>query len=468
METKLLKEKKNAWTLVDDAEQAKAFEIGNDYLNFLDQAKTERESVIVVEQKAIENGYVSIEEIIKNNTKLEAGMKIYANNRDKTIALFILGKQDLEQGMNIIGAHVDVPRLDLKANPLYEKDEIAFMKTHYYGGIRKYQWLAIPLAIHGVVMLGDGTKVNITLGEEEHEPVFFITDLLPHLSKDQNSKPLGSAITGEELNLIVGGIPSTNEDAKEKVKYAIMEKLNKMYGMTEVDFMSAELEVVPAFKAKYVGLDKAFIAGYGHDDRVCSYAAYQSIFDLGDTVPERTAVALLVDKEEVGSQGNSGMHSRFFENCVAELIAIQSKELVDLKVRRAFKNSKVLSADVAAAYDPDFASVLERNNAAFAGHGLVVTKYTGARGKSGCNDANAEFNFEVCKTFNEAGVAWQTAELGKVDQGGGGTIAYILANLDAEVIDCGVAVFAMHAPYELISTIDLYMAYKGYKAFYMI
>ena len=467
MENNLLKEKKNAWTIIDEVEKTRAFEIGNGYLKFLDAAKTERESVIIVEQKAIENGYISIEEVLKNNMALEPGMKIYANNRDKTIALFVMGKEDLENGMNVVGAHVDVPRLDLKANPLYEKDEIAFLKTHYYGGIRKYQWLAIPLAIHGVVMLSDGSKVNITLGEGEDEPVFFITDLLPHLSKDQNKKTLGEAITGEELNLIVGGIPSENKDAKEKVKYAIMEKLNKMYGMTENDFMSAELEVVPAFKAKYVGLDKAFIAGYGHDDRVCSYAAYQGIFDMNE-IPNRTAVALLVDKEEVGSQGNSGMHSRFFENCVAELIALQSKELVDLKVRRAFSNTKVLSADVAAAYDPDFASVLERNNAAFAGHGLVVTKYTGSRGKGGCNDANAEFNFEVCKTFTDAGVAWQTAELGKVDQGGGGTIAYILANLDADVIDCGVAVFAMHAPYELISTVDLYMAYKGYKAFYLV
>jgi aspartyl aminopeptidase len=467
METNLLKEKKNAWTVIDEAEKARAFEIGSDYLNFLDAAKTERESVLVVEKKAIENGYISIEKVINEKLELTPGMKIYANNRDKTIALFVIGKSDLEAGMNIVGAHVDVPRLDLKANPLYEKDEIAFLKTHYYGGIRKYQWLAIPLAIHGVVMISDGTKVNITLGEADDEPVFFITDLLPHLSKDQNKKTLSDAITGEELNLIIGGIPTDNPDAKEKVKYAIMEKLNKMYGMTEADFMSAELEVVPAFKAKYVGLDKAFIAGYGHDDRVCSYAAYQSIFDMTE-VPERTAVALLVDKEEVGSQGNSGMQSRFFENCVAELIAIQSKELVELKVRRSFKNSKVLSADVAAAYDPDFASVLERNNAAFAGHGLVVTKYTGSRGKSGCNDANAEFNYEVCKTFTDAGVTWQTAELGKVDQGGGGTIAYILANLDAEVIDCGVAVFAMHAPYELISTVDLYMAYKGYKAFYHI
>jgi len=467
MENNLLKEKKNAWTIIDEVEKTRAFEIGNGYLKFLDAAKTERESVIIVEQKAIENGYISIEEVLKNNMALEPGMKIYANNRDKTIALFVIGKEDLENGMNVVGAHVDVPRLDLKANPLYEKDEIAFLKTHYYGGIRKYQWLAIPLAIHGVVMLSDGSKVNITLGEGEDEPVFFITDLLPHLSKNQNKKTLAEAITGEELNIIVGGIPSENKDAKEKVKYAIMEKLNKMYGMTENDFMSAELEVVPAFKAKYVGLDKAFIAGYGHDDRVCSYAAYQGIFDMNE-IPNRTAVALLVDKEEVGSQGNSGMHSRFFENCVAELIALQSKELVDLKVRRAFSNTKVLSADVAAAYDPDFASVLERNNAAFAGHGLVVTKYTGSRGKSGCNDANAEFNFEVCKTFTDAGVAWQTAELGKVDQGGGGTIAYILANLDADVIDCGVAVFAMHAPYELISTVDLYMAYKGYKAFYLV
>lgn len=467
MEEKLTLEFENAWTKLAEGENTQVFKVADDFKTFMDAAKTEREAVNVVEAKAVANGYKLVDDVIKSGAKLEAGMKLYSINRDKNIVLFVIGSKPLEEGMNIVGAHLDVPRLDLKPNPLYESDDIAFLKTHYYGGVKKYQWTTIPLALHGVVYTKTGEKVNVVVGENDNDPVFFITDLLPHLGKDQAKKSLAEAVTGEDLNLVVGGIPTEDEDAKEKVKYAVLQLLNEKYGMTEEDFTSAEIEVVPATKARYVGFDKAFIAAHGHDDRACSYGAYQSLFDLEET-PEKTAVALLVDKEEVGSMGNTGMQSRYFENVVAELLALESTELVDLRVRRCFSSSTMLSADVSAAFDPHFASVSEKRNSAYAGKGVVLTKYTGARGKSGCNDANAEFVAKVRNRFNETGVVWQNGELGKIDQGGGGTIAYILANLDVEVVDCGMAVLAMHAPYELISTIDLYETYKAYKSFYTI
>jgi aspartyl aminopeptidase len=433
------------------------------YMNFLDAGKTERTSAREVIRLAKENGYISIDEAIQRG-KVLIGDKIYASNKDKSVALFIIGEESIDKGMKIVGGHLDVPRIDLKANPLYQEANLGLFKTHYYGGIKKYQWTARPLALHGVVILKDGSKVDICIGEDENDPVFCITDLLIHLAADQMQKKLSEGITGEGLNLLVGHMPLEGEE-KEAIEANILKLLNEKYNMVEEDFLSAEIEIVPAGKARDLGLDRSMILSYGHDDRVCSYAAVKSLLDTKET--KYTCVALCVDKEEVGSQGNTGMHSKFFENTVAELIALQG-DYCELKLKRAMANSKVLSADVSAGYDPTYPDAYEKRNSAYLGRGVVLSKYTGARGKSGCNDANAEFTAEVRRIFNEANVVWQTAELGKVDQGGGGTIAYILANYGAEVIDCGVGVLNMHAPHEVVSKVDIYEMYKGYKAFYNI
>lgn len=430
---------------------------------FLDNGKTERTSAKEIVKMAKENGYICIEEAMQKGS-VKSGDKIYAVNKDKSVALFVIGKKSLEEGMRVIGSHIDAPRVDLKPNPLYEEANLGFFKTHYYGGIKKYQWTATPLAIHGVVILNDGTKVDICIGEDKDDPVFCITDLLVHLAGDQMQKKLSEGITGESLNILVGHIPLQCEE-KEAIKQNVLKILNEKYNMIEEDFLSAEIEVVPAGNARDLGFDKSMILSYGHDDRVCSYAAVKSIIETNS--PEYCAVALCVDKEEVGSQGNTGMQSKFFENTVAELIALEGN-YCDLKVRRAMANTKVLSADVSAGYDPNYPEAYEKRNSAYMGNGLVLSKYTGSRGKGGCNDANAEFMAEVRRVFNEANVVWQTAELGKVDQGGGGTIAYILANYGAEVIDCGVGVLNMHAPYEIVSKVDIYEMYKGYKAFFNI
>lgn len=366
--------------------------------------------------------------------------------------------------MRIVGGHIDSPRIDLKPNPLYEDGNMALLKTHYYGGIKKYQWTTLPLSMYGVVVLKDGTKVDICIGEDESDPVFCITDLLIHLAADQMQKKLSDGVTGEGLNLLVGHMPLEGEE-KDAISANVLKLLNDKYNMTEKDFLTAEIEIVPSGKARHLGFDKSMIISYGHDDRVCSYAAVKSIFDIDN--PKYTAVALCVDKEEVGSQGNTGMHSKFFENTVAELINLEGN-YCELKVRRAMANSKVLSADVSAGFDPTYPDVLDKRNACFMGHGIALTKYTGVRGKGGCNDANAEFASEVRRIFDKANVVWQISELGKVDQGGGGTIAYILAQYGAEVIDCGVGVLNMHAPYEIVSKADIYEMYKGYKAFYTI
>ncbi|MGL4913097.1 MAG: aminopeptidase [Romboutsia sp.] len=434
-----------------------------EYMNFLDSGKTERTSALEVIRLAKESGYISIDEAISKGN-VEPGDKIYANNKDKSVALFLIGDKPLEKGMRIVGGHLDVPRIDLKANPLYQEANLGFFKTHYYGGIKKYQWTALPLALHGVVILNDGSKVDICIGEDEKDPVFCITDLLPHLSADQMQKKLSDGITGEGLNLLIGHMPLEGEE-KEAIEANILKILNEKYNMIEEDFLSAEIEIVPAGKARDLGLDRSMVLAYGHDDRVCSYAGVKAILDSESV--EYTGVALCVDKEEVGSQGNTGMHSKFFENTVAELIALQ-ENYCELKLKRAMSNSKVLSADVAAGYDPNFADAYEKRNSAYLGRGVVVSKYTGSRGKGGCNDANAEFTAEIRRIFNKADIVWQTAELGKVDQGGGGTIAYILANYGAEVIDCGVGVLNMHAPNEIVSKVDIYEMYKGYKAFYNI
>ncbi|HSQ88163.1 aminopeptidase [Romboutsia sp.] len=453
---------KNAWEV--ERENNKLDEVmsySKEYMNFLDNGKTERTSAREIVKIAKSNGYISIEEAIRKGNVVN-GDKIYAVNKDKAVALFVIGKNPLERGMKVIGGHIDVPRIDLKPNPLYQEANLGFFKTHYYGGIKKYQWTATPLAIHGVVILNDGKKVDICIGEDEADPVFCITDLLVHLAGDQMQKKLADGITGEGLNILIGHMPIEGEE-KEAIKQNILKILNDKYGMVEEDFLSAEIEVIPAGRARDLGFDRSMILAYGHDDRVCSYGAVKAIIETNE--PEYCAVALCVDKEEVGSQGNTGMHSKFFENTVAELIALEG-EYCELKVRRAMANTKVLSADVSAGYDPNFPDVYEKRNSAYMGHGLVLSKYTGVRGKGGCNDANAEFMAEVRRTFNTAGVVWQTAELGKVDQGGGGTIAYILANYGAEVIDCGVGVLNMHAPHEIVSKVDIYEMYKGYKAFF--
>lgn len=453
---------RNAWEVErknNKIENVMAY--SKEYMTFLDNGKTERTSAREIVKIAQQNGYISIEDAIEKGS-ISPGEKIYAVNKDKGVALFVIGKNNLEKGMRIVGGHIDAPRIDLKPNPLYQEANLGFFKTHYYGGIKKYQWTATPLAIHGVVILNDGKKVDICIGEDDSDPVFCITDLLVHLAGDQMQKKLADGITGESLNLLIGHMPLEGAE-KEAIEQNILKMLNEKYGMIEEDFLSAEIEIVPAGKARDLGFDRSMVLAYGHDDRVCSYGAVKAIIETEN--PEYCAVALCVDKEEVGSQGNTGMQSKFFENVVAELIALEGN-YCDLKVRRAMANTKVLSADVSAGYDPNYPDVYEKRNSAYMGQGIVLSKYTGSRGKSGCNDANAEFIAEIRRIFNKADVVWQTAELGKVDQGGGGTIAYILANYGAEVIDCGVGVLNMHAPYEIISKVDIYEMYKGYKAFF--
>lgn len=454
------------WKNLNKEEEEKVFAFGERYKSFLDKSKTERECAQHIIQLVQKQGFTSLEEAIDKQEELKPGQRLYSIYKGKLVALFVLGKKPLTEGMHIIGAHIDAPRLDLKPNPLYQQDDLAFLKTHYYGGIKKYQWVTIPLSLHGVVVKENGEKVHINIGEDEKDPVFYISDLLPHLAKDQMEKKLSEGITGEGLNLIVGSIPYGDEDIKDAVKLNILKILNEKYGIKEEDFASAELEVVPSYKAKDVGFDRSLLVGYGQDDRVCAYTSLEAIMDMG--IPEKTAVALMTDKEEVGSQGNTGMESAFFENMVAEIIALTEKQPNELKVRRAMANSKVLSADVNAAFDPNFPDTHEKGNAAYMGKGVVLTKYTGARGKGGSNDANAEFVGEIRKIFNQNNVLWQTGELGKVDQGGGGTIAYILANCGMDVVDCGTPLFSMHAPLELASKLDIYMTYKAYHAFYQM
>lgn len=453
-------EAKNAWKIhMDNNSVKEVMNYSKGYMDFLFKSKTERSCAKEIIKQAKENGYISLEEAISKGS-IKAGDKIYANNKDKGVCLFLIGKNTIENGMRIIGSHIDSPRLDLKANPLYEEANLGLFKTHYYGGIKKYQWLSLPLALSGVVILKDGRKIDICIGEDETDPVFCITDILPHLASDQNQKKISEAIKGEDLNLLIGSIPTEEKDG---IVYNVLNILNEKYNMVEEDFLSAELQVVPAGKPRDLGLDKSMVLAYGHDDKVCTYAAITSIFDIEES--DYTLVTLCADKEEVGSNGNTGMQSRFFENIVAELIELEGS-YSDLKIKRALSKSKVLSADVSAGYDPNFSSAYDKRNAAYMGNGVVLIKYTGARGKSGCNDANAEFLAEVRNVFNNENVVWQTGELGKVDQGGGGTIAYMLANYGAEVVDCGVGVLSMHAPYEVISKVDLYEMYKGYRAFF--
>ncbi|WP_125153811.1 aminopeptidase [Clostridium rectalis] len=462
MEEKLTKKYEYAWDKYSEEDLEKVFQLGEEYRQFMSKCKTERECICEFIKLAKQKGYKDIKELIASGKKLKAGDKVYANNMGKTLALFLMGDEPLEKGMKILGAHVDSPRLDLKQNPLYEDTDLALMKTHYYGGIKKYQWVTLPLAIHGVVVKKDGSILNIVIGDDDSDPVIGISDLLVHLSGDQMNKKLSKAIEGEDLNILVGSIPVKDKDAKSRVKLNILKLLNEKYNITEEDFVSAELEIVPAGKARDYGLDRSMIMAYGHDDRVCSYTSFKAMMQLNEM--DKTCVTLLVDKEEIGSVGATGMQSRFFENSVAEVMNLY-EDYNELKLKRALANSRMLSSDVSAAFDPNYPSVMEKKNAAYFGKGIVFNKYTGARGKSGCNDANPEFIAEIRNIMDKHNVSWQTSELGKVDQGGGGTIAYILANYGMEVIDCGVALHNMHAPWEVASKADIYETMRGYYAF---
>ncbi|SFN99118.1 aminopeptidase [Proteiniclasticum ruminis] len=454
-------ERKNIWLKYDKTEEEALENLSKEYMSYLDGGKTEREVVKVSEEMAREKGYRSLAEVLAEGRTLQAGDKVYATWMKKAIALFHIGTQPMEKGMNILGAHVDSPRLDVKQNPLYEDSDFAYLDTHYYGGIKKYQWVTIPLAIHGVVVKKDGSVVDVVVGEEEKDPVVFISDLLIHLSREQLEKKAAKVIEGDDLNIIIGNKPVKGEE-KESVKKAVLNLLSDKYGMIEEDFLSAELEVVPAGKAREAGLDRSMIMAYGHDDRVCAFTSLVAMLEMESV--ERTACTLLVDKEEIGSVGATGMQSRFFENTVAELLEAMG-EYKDLTLRRTLSNSRMLSSDVSAAYDPTYPQAFEKKNSAFLSKGMVFNKFTGSGGKGGSNDANPEYMADLRRILDENNVSFQTAELGKVDVGGGGTIAYILAHYGMEVIDCGVAVLNMHAPWEVVSKADVYETKKGYVAF---
>lgn len=454
-------ERKNAWLEYKEGEEKEVEQLCKGYQEFLDCGKTERECVKKIVELAKAAGYISLEEVKHNNKKLQAGDKVYSVCMKKSIVLYQIGTKKIEDGMNILGAHIDSPRLDVKQNPLYEEGGFAYLDTHYYGGIKKYQWVTIPLAIHGVVVKKDGTIVDVVIGEKEEEPVFCITDLLVHLSQEQLDKKARTVIEGEKLDILFASKPLQGEE-KEKVKPQVLKLLKEKYNIEEEDFLSAELEVVPAGKAREAGLDKSMIMAYGQDDRVCAYTSLVAMLEMEK--PEYTSCCLLVDKEEIGSVGATGMRSHFFENSIAELLDAMG-EYSELTLRRALSKSKMLSSDVSAAFDPAYASAFEKKNAAFFGKGMVFNKFTGSRGKSGSNDANAEYIAKLRKIMEDNQVYYQTAELGKVDLGGGGTIAYILALYGMEVIDSGVAVLNMHAPWEVTSKADIYEAKKGYLAF---
>lgn len=457
-------ERRNAWKIYTADQLKELDQINSRYKVCLDEGKTERECVRLTVKEIEKKGYRNLKDI---KGSLKAGDKVYAVCMGKSIAMFLIGKEPLENGMNILGAHIDSPRIDVKQNPLYENEDLAYLDTHYYGGIKKYQWVTLPLALHGVIVKTDGTVQKVNIGEKEDDPVFVVTDLLIHLAGKQMEKKASTVIEGEKLDLLIGSRPlekeeGLDEDEKDAVKANVMKILTDYYNMEEEDFLSAELEIVPAGKARDCGLDRSMILAYGQDDRVCAFTSLFAMLDVEDV--ERTSCCILVDKEEIGSVGATGMHSRFFENVVAELVALTEGES-DLKVRRALQNSKMLSSDVSAAYDPMYTEAFEKRSAAFFGRGLVFNKFTGARGKSGSNDANAEYLAEVRRAMNAEDVSYQFAELGKVDLGGGGTIAYIMANYGMEVIDSGVAVLSMHAPWEVTSKADVYEAYRGYKSF---
>ena len=458
-------ERKNAWLSYGEADETAMEKLAKDYRAFLDAGKTERECVTELVREAEANGYVNLETKLAAGEKIQPGDKVYAVGMKKIMALFHVGQEPLEKGMNILGAHIDSPRLDVKQNPLYEDTDLAYLDTHYYGGVKKYQWVAIPLAIHGVIAKKDGSVVDVVIGEDENDPIVYITDLLIHLAGKQLQKKAAEVIEGENLDILIGSRPlneSTDEKQKEAVKSNVLRILKEKYDVEEEDFLSAELEIVPAGKARDCGLDRSMVAAYGQDDRVCAYTSFVAMMEM--EVPKRTSCCLLTDKEEIGSVGATGMQSRFFENTVAELLEGMGC-YSDLVLRRTLRNCSMLSSDVSAGYDPAYGECFEKKNSAYLGRGIVLNKFTGARGKSGSNDANAEYVAKVRKIFDDNQVAFQTAELGKVDVGGGGTIAYIAALYGMNVIDSGVSVLSMHAPWEVTSKADIYEAKKAYKAF---
>ena len=459
LKEKLFNKKDNGWESLDSNQKEEVFDLSKKYMDFLNVAKTEREFIKHARKLANENGYKDIMEF----DNLKPGDKIYFVNREKSMYLAIIGEKSIEEGLHIIGSHVDSPRLDLKPNPLYEDTGLAYFKTHYYGGIKKYQWTTIPLSIHGVIVKANGEKIEVNIGEDEEDPIFTITDLLPHLAQEQMEKKLKNGVDGEDLNLLIGSIPYSSSKISEKVKLNILNILNQKYGITEADLTSSEIELVPAFKARSLGFDGSMVAAYGQDDKVCAYTSLHAMMELENV--KNTAVCILSDKEEIGSMGNTGMESHMFDFFISEILnklGVNRPNLLD----KVFCFSKMLSSDVDAGFDPIYASVSDKHNAGFLGKGISLNKYTGARGKSGASDANAEYVAWVRNILERNDIKYQIAELGKVDIGGGGTIAYIIANKGADVIDCGVPVLSMHAPYEVTSKYDIYSAYKTYKAFW--
>ena len=460
LKEKLFKKKESGWKSLNDSQKEEVFAVSKRYMDFLNVSKTEREFIKNARKLANEHGFKDIMEF----ESLKPGDKVYFVNREKSMYLAIIGENPIENGMNIIGSHVDSPRLDLKPNPLTEEGGLAYFKTHYYGGIKKYQWTTIPLSLHGVIVKANGEKFEVNIGEDENDPIFTITDLLPHLAQAQMEKKLKDGVEGENLSLLIGSIPYDERDCAEQVKLNILNILNQKYGITEVDFTSSELELVPQFKARSLGFDESMVAAYGQDDKVCAFTSLDAMMRLENV--KTTAVCILSDKEEIGSMGNTGMESHMFDFFISEILnklGINRPNLLD----RVFCFSKMLSSDVDAGFDPLYASVSDRNNAGFLGRGISLNKYTGARGKSGASDANAEFVAWVRNVFENNGILYQVAELGKVDVGGGGTIAYILANKGADVIDCGVPVLSMHAPYEVTSKLDVWMAWGAYRSFWL-
>lgn len=449
------------WDRYDEKQTMACTEFNAGYIDFLSEAKTEREFVRESVRAAEARGFRDVRAV----SAVRAGDKLYAVNMDKNVFLFVIGKRPMAQGMNLLGAHVDSPRLDIKQNPLYEDNELCLMETHYYGGVKKYQWVAQPLALHGVIFKESGQRVDVVIGEDPADPVIGISDLLIHLSQDQMKETLAKGVKGEDLNVLVGSRPAAKKDEKDdkgRVKRLVLELLHEKYGIIEEDFVSAELEVVPAGRAREYGLDRSMVMGYGQDDRVCAYTSLEALFAVEE--PERTTGCILCDKEEVGSQGATGMHSVFFQNLVADIMEMKGEGSAKA-IRDAIMNSKMLSSDVSAGFDPNYPSVNEPKNTAYLNRGIVFNKYTGSGGKGGCNDANPEFIADIRRIMNRNGIAWQTAELGKVDQGGGGTIAYIMANMGMSVMDAGVAVQNMHAPWEVVSKADVFEAYRAYQVF---
>jgi aspartyl aminopeptidase len=460
---KLKKQGRNVWDVLLK-EKNDAFLFCDGYKLFLDKGKTEREAAQNIAALAEKEGYKCIDYYLENNMEIKTGDKVYSVYKGKQVVLFKMGSVNPEKGFLMIGSHIDAPRLDLKQSPLYEDGKLSFFKTHYYGGIKKYQWITTPLAMHGTIVKEDGSAVKVCIGEDEKEPVFFITDLLPHLSKDMMSKKIGEAVEGEMLNLLIGSIPWEDKDEKERFKYNVLAILHEKYGIVEEDFTSAELEIVPAGRARDAGLDRSMIGAYGQDDRVCAYTSLKAIFDAEEN--KKSIFAIFADKEEIGSVGDTSMSSKFFENFVYEILSLSGCKNPDMSIRRSLQNSKFLSADVNAAVDPNFANTHDKFNAVYLGEGVAITKYTGVRGKSSSNDAHAEFMAEIRKLFNKSDILWQVGELGKVDMGGGGTIAFIPAALGMDVIDCGIGLLSMHSPWEISSKGDVYMLYKAFKSFY--